>query len=224
MDDKKVVAMPKPEEKVKKETPATPKKGFRKQKKLTHKQRTDQAIQQIARQMQFIGAHTMQHMQELNNQKSEIGAIANLLRMENVDEVIKEGDWVMVDHFGRLVNEDGTLGETFDGGYGKGYVIQGLGKGILVKDIEEALIGKKVGDSVEIDVVFPENYQDKKLVGKKAKFYMDIIRVWRSIASDSNVDQKRQDFLEAKAKDAKAAQPKSEASTEEVKDVEKKTD
>lgn len=74
-----------------------------------------------------------------------------------------EGDRVVFDF-------DGTVdGETFPGGQGRDASAV-LGEGRLLKEFEQSLIGLKAGDHKDFDIVFPENYPAKELVGKTAHF------------------------------------------------------
>lgn len=78
-----------------------------------------------------------------------------------------EGDRVVFDF-------EGTVnGETFPGGQGRDASAI-LGEGRLLKEFEQRLIGVKAGDQKNFDVVFPENYPAKELVGKTAHFETQI--------------------------------------------------
>ncbi|MCP5208807.1 MAG: trigger factor [Hahellaceae bacterium] len=64
----------------------------------------------------------------------------------------------------------GTIdGEAFDGGSTKGAKLT-LGSGQMIPGFEDALVGAKAGDELQIDVTFPDDYHAEKLAGKAAKF------------------------------------------------------
>ena len=80
---------------------------------------------------------------------------------------VKEGDVLRIDYKGSVD------GEYFEGGTGNTDLTIGSGK--FIPGFEDALIGKKVGDSVKIDVTFPDPYQNNEdLSGKAAVFEVDI--------------------------------------------------
>ena len=69
---------------------------------------------------------------------------------------------------------EGTVdGETFSGGQGQDASAV-LGEGRLLKEFEQSLIGVTAGEQKSFDVVFPENYPAKELVGKTAHFETQI--------------------------------------------------
>ncbi len=86
----------------------------------------------------------------------------------------KKGDVVVIDFIGSID------GKEFKGGSGKGYYLD-LGSNTFIPGFEDQLMGKNVGDSVDVNVTFPENYHAKDLAGKKALFKTDIkeLRAWK---------------------------------------------
>lgn len=81
-----------------------------------------------------------------------------------------EGDRVKFDF-------DGTVdGKTFPGGQARDASAV-LGEGRLLKEFEQSLMGLKAGDQKNFDVVFPENYPAKELVGKTAHFETQVKEV-----------------------------------------------
>jgi trigger factor len=58
---------------------------------------------------------------------------------------------------------------AFEGGEGKDYSLE-IGSGTFIDNFEDQLVGAKVGDKVEVNVTFPENYGREELNNKKAKF------------------------------------------------------
>jgi len=139
-----------------------------------------------------------------------------LLRLNPVDTVAP-GDTVVIDYLARLVNEDGSLGETFQGGQMKGMVVKSLGNGELIEGFEEQMMGKSVGSTLEVNVTFPKEYH-KHLAGKKAKFFVGILEGLRETEAGSYVEGKinelndeRKAKLEAAAKLIKDGKKASEA-------------
>jgi trigger factor len=74
----------------------------------------------------------------------------------------QEGDWAVVDH-------EGTIdGKPFEGSRAEGVTVR-VGPGALSEGNLEALKGKKLGDSVEIEETFAADHRHEALRGKTAK-------------------------------------------------------
>ena len=79
------------------------------------------------------------------------------------DKAIEEGDQATIDFEGFV---DGV---AFEGGKGEDYPLT-IGSHSFIDTFEDQLVGKKVGEEVEANVTFPEEYQAKELAGKEAIF------------------------------------------------------
>ena len=79
----------------------------------------------------------------------------------------QKGDMVIIDYKG-FIGE-----EQFEGGTAENQAVV-LGSEYFIEGFEDQLIGAKAGDSVEVKVTFPENYQAKHLAGKEAVFKVDV--------------------------------------------------
>ena len=83
-------------------------------------------------------------------------------------DIVQEGDVANIDYEGSI---DGVL---FDGGSAKGYDLD-IGSNVFIEGFEDALIGAKVGETVDVNVTFPENYvNNQDLAGKPALFKVKI--------------------------------------------------
>ena len=82
----------------------------------------------------------------------------------------KEGDLVVFD-YNATVDE-----KSFKGGEGKNTQLT-LGKDLFLKGFDKQLIGVKKGDEKIVEAVLPENFPEKELVNKKAKFKCSISAV-----------------------------------------------
>lgn len=87
--------------------------------------------------------------------------------IEITDRPIQDGDIATIDFKGFVD------GEAFDGGEGKDYDLT-IGSHSFIDTFEEQLIGKNVGDDVDVNVTFPEDYHQKELSGKPAMFKVEI--------------------------------------------------
>lgn len=86
-----------------------------------------------------------------------------------VDREARDTDRVTVDFEGSID------GQPFEGGKAESYPID-LGAGRMLADFEAGLRGVKAGESKDIDVTFPPNYQ-ANLAGKQAKFAINVKQV-----------------------------------------------
>jgi trigger factor len=82
----------------------------------------------------------------------------------------KSGDRLTADFVGKID------GEPFQGGSTEDAQIV-LGSGNFIPGFEEGLTGAKAGEDREIDATFPEEYPEKSLAGKTARFEVKIKEV-----------------------------------------------
>lgn len=80
---------------------------------------------------------------------------------------VADGDIAVIDFEGFV---DGA---AFEGGKGENYSLT-IGSHSFIDNFEEQLIGKNAGDSCEVNVTFPEDYQAKELAGKPALFKVTV--------------------------------------------------
>lgn len=83
------------------------------------------------------------------------------------DRAVQDGDIAIIDFEGFV---DGV---AFEGGKGENYSLT-IGSHTFIDTFEEQLIGKAIGEEVEVNVTFPEEYQAKELAGKPALFKVTI--------------------------------------------------
>lgn len=88
-------------------------------------------------------------------------------RKVKVEKALKNGDTAVIDFVGSI---DGV---EFEGGAGEDYPLE-LGSGSFIPGFEDQLVGKKVGDDVDVNVTFPAEYQAAELAGKDALFKVTI--------------------------------------------------
>jgi len=158
-------------------------KGFKKTKAPTKGQLIENQgsqLEQFGQQNKALMQSLMQVHQNMKSLNDEIGALSQLLRMDEVNDLAQKGDAVMIDFIGFLYKEDGSLEKfPFQGGHNQGHVLMYLGGGRLLPEFEAAIEGKKAGESFELDFTFPEEYQVADLKNKKTKFTIQIVKVWR---------------------------------------------
>ena len=79
----------------------------------------------------------------------------------------KDGDVVVIDFVGRID------GEAFEGGAAEGHSLE-LGSASFIPGFEEGLVGAKSGETRDVTVNFPEDYQATHLAGKPAVFEVTV--------------------------------------------------
>ena len=87
-----------------------------------------------------------------------------------VDRPAQEGDTANIDYEGFL---DGV---PFDGGKGASYDLK-IGSKTFIPGFEEQIIGRTAGETFDIDVTFPEDYNSEELKGKSVVFNVKVNEV-----------------------------------------------
>ena len=82
-------------------------------------------------------------------------------------DTIENGDIVNIDYCGK---KDGV---AFDGGTAKGYHLD-IGSGTFIQGFEAGLVGKKVGEVVELPLKFPDEYFSPDLAGAEVVFTVSV--------------------------------------------------
>ena len=107
--------------------------------------------------------------------KEEVNKTIDEMRNRYAENVTKKGnvengDIAVIDFEGF---KDGV---AFEGGKGENYSLT-IGSGTFIPGFEEQLIGMKKGETKEIEVTFPKDYQSEELKGKKATFKVTVNEV-----------------------------------------------
>lgn len=101
--------------------------------------------------------------------------------IEIKDRPVENGDTVNIDYEGL---KDGV---AFDGGTAKGADLE-IGSGTFIPGFEEQLVGAKVGETVELDVTFPEGYSKAELAGQDVVFIVTVNYIKESVVPELNID------------------------------------
>ena len=91
----------------------------------------------------------------------------------------KMGDVVLIDFTGRI---DGV---AFEGGAASGHMLE-LGSNSFIPGFEEGLVGASVGETVDVTVAFPSDYQAEHLAGKEAVFECPVKEIHEK--GDASID------------------------------------
>ena len=101
--------------------------------------------------------------------EDEVNAEVSKVLDRNARKVAVEGRAAQL---GDIANIDfvGTVdGVKFDGGEAEGFDLT-LGSGQFIPGFEDQVVGMNIGDTKDVNVTFPENYQAEALKGKPAVF------------------------------------------------------
>ena len=85
-------------------------------------------------------------------------------------QVVEDGDCVNIDYEGK---KDGV---AFNGGTAQGHVLE-IGSNSFIDGFEEGLIGAKVGDTLDLNLTFPENYGTAELAGAAVVFTVTVNKI-----------------------------------------------
>lgn len=91
-------------------------------------------------------------------------------KVEVTDRAAENGDTVNIDFTGKA---DGKL---FDGGSAEKYDLT-LGSHSFIAGFEEQVVGMKIGETKDVNVTFPEDYQAENLKGKPAVFTVTLHKI-----------------------------------------------
>lgn len=106
-------------------------------------------------------------------------------------DTIVKGDYINLDYEGKI------NGENFNGGTAKGQNIQ-VGSAGFIAGFEDQLVGKKTKTTFDINVRFPDTYQDKELEGKDAVFTITVNAINKKIEPVLNDEYVQKNSAESK--------------------------
>ena len=87
------------------------------------------------------------------------------------DRAVEDGDLVTIDYVGK------KDGEAFSGGSAEGYQLK-IGSNTFIDGFEEGLIGVMPGDTVDLDLTFPESYsRNQDLAGQAVVFTVTLDKI-----------------------------------------------
>ncbi|MFW5668333.1 MAG: trigger factor [Acetivibrio ethanolgignens] len=139
------------------------------------------------------------------------------------DRAAENGDMTVIDFEGFV---DGV---AFEGGKDEDYPLT-LGSHSFIDTFEEQLVGKNIGEEVEVNVTFPEDYQAKELAGKPAMFKVTIKEIKvkelpeldddfaQDVSEFDSLDEYKEDVRKtlSQRKEAQAKNAKEEAVVEKI--------
>lgn len=99
---------------------------------------------------------------------------------EVTDRPVQVGDTANIDYVGKDMN-----GVAFEGGTAQGYDLI-IGSGMFVPGFEDGLVGANIGDTVDVELTFPENYHSEDLAGQDVVFTVTINSIKGSQPAELN--------------------------------------
>lgn len=111
--------------------------------------------------------------------ESDVDKMLDTLRKQRtrwiaVERAAEEGDRVVIDFKGTIE------GEEFKGNKGENVPVT-LGGKRMIAGFEEALVGAKPGDELQLDLNFPEDYGYREVAGKPVQFSVVVRQVEESV-------------------------------------------
>lgn len=105
--------------------------------------------------------------EEINARIAELAAMHAPFVDVDEDRVLVDGDTANINFSGSIE------GVKFEGGSAENHSLT-LGSGQFIPGFEEQVVGMKKGDSKDITVTFPQEYQNEELKGKEAVFAVTV--------------------------------------------------
>lgn len=99
------------------------------------------------------------------------------------DRATKKGDILVIDFHGRTAKDN----KPHEGMHAHDAQLE-LGSGQFIPGFEDQLVGKKVGDKVEVKVTFPEAYHAAELAGQDAIFDTEVKQILQAKKTEVNDD------------------------------------
>lgn len=118
-------------------------------------------------------ARVDQVVEQLRDQNATLAAVE--------DRGAKDGDYAVISFVGT------RDGEPFDGGTSERMPLV-LGQERLIPGFEANLLGASVGDTVEFDITFPEDYGEPSLAGQVAHFSVTLKELREKVLPDIDDD------------------------------------
>lgn len=92
---------------------------------------------------------------------------SNLVSTDITDRPVEEGDIVNIDYEGK---KDGV---AFEGGTAAGTDLE-IGSGRFIEGFEDGLIGAEIGETLDLNLTFPEDYTNEELAGAAVVFTVTV--------------------------------------------------
>ena len=117
---------------------------------------------------------------------ADVGEMIERLRRQRrnfqvVEQAAQEGDRINVNYQGRV---DGEASENL----GSENTDIEIGGKMYIEGLEEGLIGASAGESLKLNLTFPENYNNEELAGKPVVFEMQVNHVAEAVLPELDAE------------------------------------
>ena len=117
---------------------------------------------------------------------ADVGEMIERLRRQRrnfqvVERAAQEGDRINVNYQGRV---DGEASENL----GSENTDIEIGEKMYIEGLEEGLIGATAGESLKLNLTFPENYNNEELAGKPVVFEMQVNHVAEAVLPELDAE------------------------------------
>lgn len=103
------------------------------------------------------------------------------------DRAVEDGDLVYISYVGK------KDGEAFEGGTSEGTFL-GIGSGQYIDGFEEGLVGVMPGETVDLNLTFPDPYQNPDLAGKEVVFTVTVIYIAPEMTDEAVAAMNNENF------------------------------
>lgn len=126
---------------------------------------------------------------------AEVDAEVDKARHQNARTITVEDRPVAMGDKATIDFEGFVDGVAFEGGKGEDYALE-IGSHSFIDTFEDQLVGANIGDTVDVNVTFPDEYQAENLKGKPATFKVTIkgIQCEELPEADDDFAQEASDF------------------------------
>ena len=119
---------------------------------------------------------------------ADVDAMIETLRSQRrewapVERAAQAGDMALFEYSAQGSDASGSFRHPLDGSDRVGTIV---GSGSMTSAIEDALIGRKAGDSVTVAVEFPADFREPALAGRHAQVTASLIRIQESSLPEVN--------------------------------------
>ena len=129
--------------------------------------------------LEVVGSSTEISDEEVDNYINYLLSMSAEKQEVTDRDVVQNGDIANIDYEGK---KDGV---AFDGGTDIGYDLE-IGSGSFIPGFEEGLVGVKKGETVDLNLTFPENYGAADLAGAEVVFTVTVNGIYESVTPEFN--------------------------------------
>lgn len=121
----------------------------------------------------FTNMELTKEVEEVKDEDVQSSVENGVVEITKDDVAVEDGDTTVIDFEGKL---DGV---AFAGGTAKDYTLV-IGSGSFIDGFESGLIGVKKGQTVDLNLTFPESYHQEDLAGKAVVFTVTVKQIQRA--------------------------------------------